>query len=61
MMAEWDLDAFAARLPDLKTPLLLVHGDRDAAIPARAATEAAALVPGTSVRHLPGLARLPTS
>lgn len=33
MMAHWDLDALSADLPKLTTPLLLVVGDRDKAVP----------------------------
>ncbi|UZK69530.1 alpha/beta fold hydrolase [Sphingomonas sp. S1-29] len=58
MMAEWDLDSFAARLPELRVPLLLIHGDRDAAIPAKAATDAAARVPGAAVEIVAGVGHL---
>ncbi|UUL83047.1 alpha/beta fold hydrolase BchO [Sphingomonas qomolangmaensis] len=58
MMAEWDLDSFAARLPELGVPLLLIHGDRDAAIPAKAATDAAARVPGAAVEIVSGVGHL---
>lgn len=58
MMAEWDLDSFAARLGDLRVPLLLIHGDRDAAIPASSVDAAGARVGGATVRHLKGLGHL---
>lgn len=58
MMADWDLDTLNADLPRLTSPLLLVHGDRDAAIPASSARAAAALVPGATVDVLPGLGHL---
>lgn len=58
MMAEWDLDSFAARLPELRAPLLLIHGDRDAAIPAKAAIEAAARVPGALFETVTGAGHL---
>lgn len=58
MMAEWDLEAFAARLPALSVPLNLLHGDRDAAIPARTMAEVAAMVPGTRTELLDGLGHL---
>lgn len=58
MMAEWDLDSFAARLPELGVPLLLIHGDRDAAIPAKAAIDAAARVPGAAVEIVSGVGHL---
>lgn len=43
MMAAWDLPALRPRLARLSTPLLLVHGARDAAIPIAAAREAAGI------------------
>ncbi|GAA0728183.1 alpha/beta fold hydrolase BchO [Sphingomonas japonica] len=58
MMAEWDLDSFAARLGEVQVPVLLVHGDRDAAIPASAVDAAAARIDGAQVRHLSGLGHL---
>lgn len=58
MMADWDLEALKRDLPALRTRLLLVHGDRDAAIPVSAAREAAALAPGAEVAILPGLGHL---
>ncbi|WP_033920137.1 alpha/beta fold hydrolase BchO [Sphingomonas sp. 37zxx] len=58
MMAEWDLDSFAARLPELRVPLLLLHGDRDAAVPVKAATDAAARVPGAVVEIISGAGHL---
>lgn len=58
MMAEWDLDALKRDLPRLRTPLLLIHGEGDAAIPLATAAEAAALIPGTRVVTLPGLGHL---
>ncbi len=58
MMAEWDLDALKRDLPHLRTPLLLVHGDADRAIPLAAAREAASLVPGARLDVLAGLGHL---
>ena len=58
MMAEWDLDALEAALPTLAVPLLLIHGERDAAIPASSARTAAARVAGARVVTLPGLGHL---
>lgn len=58
MMADWDLDALKRDLPRLTTPLLLVHGDRDPAIPLANAREAAAMVDGATVTPLAGLGHL---
>ena len=58
MMAEWDLATFKRDLPRVQTPLLLVHGEADAAIPIAKAREAAALIEGAKVIGLPGLGHL---
>ena len=58
MMAEWDLDSLKRDLPRLRTPLLLIHGEGDAAIPLATAEEAAALIPGARIVMLPGLGHL---
>ncbi|MHA6720370.1 alpha/beta fold hydrolase BchO [Sphingomonas sp. RS6] len=58
MMADWDLDALARDLPRLHTPLRLLHGDRDRAIPIDRARAAVALVPGGRLTILPGLGHL---
>ena len=42
MMADWDLETLKRDLPRLDVPLLLIHGDRDGAIPLSSAREAAA-------------------
>ena len=58
MMADWDLEALKRDLPRLTVPLLLLHGDRDAAIPPANAGEAAAMVAGATVTPLAGLGHL---
>lgn len=58
MMANWDLDALARDLPRLALPVLLVHGEGDAAIPTDSVRAAAALIPGAAVDLLPGLGHL---
>lgn len=58
MMADWDLPALKRDLPRLATPLLLVHGDADAAIPVSSARAAAALVGDGRVLPLAGLGHL---
>ena len=58
MMAHWDLRKLADALPRLRTPLQLIVGERDAAVPPRQAQEVAALCPGTQVNTLPRLGHL---
>lgn len=58
MMADWDLDALKRDLPRVRTRLLLVHGDGDAAIPLSAAQEAAAMIEGARLVTMPGLGHL---
>ena len=58
MMADWDLAGLARDLPRLRTPLRLLHGDGDTAIPLATARSAAALVPDGRLTVLPGLGHL---
>lgn len=58
MMADWDLPALKLDLPRLQIPLLLVHGDADAAIPVAKAREAAAIVANGRLLTLAGLGHL---
>ncbi|HVF95189.1 MAG TPA: alpha/beta fold hydrolase BchO [Sphingomonas sp.] len=58
MMAAWDLDVLKRDLPRLRVPLLLIHGDADAAIPLANAREAALTVRGATVSPLAGLGHL---
>lgn len=58
MMADWDLPTLKRDLPRLTTPLLLLHGDKDAAIPLATAREAAAMVGAGRLVILPGLGHL---
>ncbi len=58
MMADWDLDTLKRDLPRLRTPLLLVHGDMDAAIPLASARDAAAIVGNGRLIPLSGLGHL---
>ena len=58
MMADWDLPALKRALPQLTIPLLLIHGDKDAAIPLATAREAVAMVAGARLVVLPGLGHL---
>jgi magnesium chelatase accessory protein len=58
MMADWDLPALERDLARLQTPLLLIHGDSDAAIPLATAAAAAALVGNGRLQTLAGLGHL---
>jgi magnesium chelatase accessory protein len=58
MMADWDLESLADDLPRLAVPLLLIHGDDDAAIPVASVRAAAAQVAGAQIISLPGLGHL---
>lgn len=58
MMADWDLDTLQRDLPRLAVPVLLLHGDADAAIPLSNARAAAALIAGATLTPLPGLGHL---
>lgn len=58
MMAEWDLDALYKDLPRLSVPMLLIHGDADAAVPLSGVEHVAAMMPGATVEALPGLGHL---
>jgi magnesium chelatase accessory protein len=58
MMGEWDLEPLAAALPRIATPVLLIHGDRDATIPASTSRTAAARLPAGRLDILPGLGHL---
>jgi magnesium chelatase accessory protein len=58
MMANWNLATLKADLPKLEVPLLVLHGEKDSAIPLAAAREATALVPRAAFEMLPGLGHL---
>jgi magnesium chelatase accessory protein len=58
MMANWRLEPLRDRLGELTSPVLLLHPDRDTAIPLSAVNAAAALIPGCTVRRLPALGHL---
>jgi magnesium chelatase accessory protein len=58
MMANWDLKAFASRLPALAVPLELVVCDNDRAVPVRQAQQLIARLPGARLHRLPGLGHL---
>ena len=54
MMAEWDLDRFATDLPRVTARTLLIHGERDTAIPEASVRDAAARIPQAQVVVTPG-------
>lgn len=58
MMAAWDLEPLRRDLPNLRTPLTLIAGQRDAAVPPGVAEEAAARVPGARLERLEKLGHL---
>lgn len=58
MMADWDLRTLERDLRHLATPLLLVHGEGDSAIPIATARAAAAMVGDGRLVSLPGLGHL---
>jgi len=58
MMANWDLTAFYARLPTLSTPLLMIVGEKDGAVPPSVADTIQKLVPGSRIIIQPGLGHL---
>ena len=58
MMANWNLEGLSAALPQLKSEVLLVHADRDAAIPIASVQEAAARLPNGRLETWSGLGHL---
>jgi magnesium chelatase accessory protein len=58
MVARWNLQALAAELPALRTPLHLLVGEQDGTVPPADARRALALVPGATLTTLPGLGHL---
>jgi magnesium chelatase accessory protein len=58
MMANWDLAGLKRDLPRLRTPVLLIHGSADSAIPPGSARSAAALLADARLEPIPGLGHL---
>lgn len=58
MMARWDLDAFAAALPALRTPLHLLAGDRDRTVPPSTSRRVAEMLPRATLAMIAGLGHL---
>ena len=58
MMADWDLVPLKRDLPKLTVPMLVLHGERDAAIPLSGALDSVALIPGCELEVLSDLGHL---
>jgi magnesium chelatase accessory protein len=58
MMANWDLPSLKARVGRVSNPVLLVHSDRDAAIPLDWTREASGWLKAARLEVLPGLGHL---
>jgi magnesium chelatase accessory protein len=58
MMANWQLEPLRDRLGELEVPVLLVHSEKDSAIPQSAVLAAAALIPGCETKEMAGLGHL---
>jgi magnesium chelatase accessory protein len=58
MMANWDLPRLQTRMREVTNPVLLLHSDRDAAIPLDWAREAHGWLPTSSLEVLHGLGHL---
>jgi magnesium chelatase accessory protein len=52
MLARWDLEPLYAALPSLRTPCLLLAGERDLAVPVSQQREVAARIPGARLQVL---------
>jgi magnesium chelatase accessory protein len=58
MMAQWDLQTLAGRLPQLRTPVLLLSGERDRTLPPSHAQRVAARLSQARQQVLGGLGHL---
>lgn len=58
MMAQWELDPLLARLDQITTPVTLITGDDDTAVPPSTSTDAAAQLPHADIIRLPALGHL---
>lgn len=58
MMAHWNLRPLLADLPRLRPPLLLVAGAGDRSVPPAQSAQVRDLVPGSTLKTLPGLGHL---
>jgi magnesium chelatase accessory protein len=58
MMADWDLVPLKRDLPKLSVPMLVLHGEKDIAIPVSGALDSVALIPVCALEVLPDLGHL---
>ncbi len=58
MMANWRLEKLESQLPTVQSPVLLVHADKDTAIPAFAVNNAAGKIPDCEQEIVTGLGHL---
>ena len=58
MMASWQLEVLQRSLPDVAAPALLVHAQKDKAIPRSAVLQAAGMIPNCTFEELAGLGHL---
>jgi magnesium chelatase accessory protein len=58
MMAGWDLPGLQRDFPKVTKPVLLIHGERDSAVPTSAVEQARKLLPNASMTLLAGLGHL---
>jgi len=58
MMANWDLPTLRTRMDEVKNPILMVHSDKDAAIPLDWAREVHGWLPTSQLAVLKGLGHL---
>lgn len=58
MMANWDLDDLKRKLPEVASPVLLIHSRQDKAIPLSSVEQAAKLLPAAELELLGGVGHL---
>ena len=58
MMAQWSLDELLARLPQIDTPVHLITGDNDKAVPPKISADAVERLPNAQLTTLKGLGHL---
>lgn len=58
MMANWNLESLQRYLPQIESPVLLVHSEGDVAIPLESVRQAAAPLPNADLEVLPHLGHL---
>lgn len=58
LMANWDLNDLKTALPGIDLPVLLLHGARDATIPAATSRKVSGLLPNAQLHILPDLGHL---